>query len=133
MTLNWSLTLEVNETLNSTTVHVEIGDMDFYLHLVDNEQDGLEEVQITSTRKDSDMRSLLSAVCELINLCLLHHIPLREITNRLEFIRGETAGFTNNSIVRSAASLIDFVAKYIVRKYLEEPNGESIHAPEEHP
>jgi len=115
-----------NEGLMGKTVHVEIDGMDFYLHLVDDNNGELVQIMITYTRTDSDMKALVSGVYELANLCLLYKIPLVEIVNRLEYIRGETGGFTNNELVKNAASLLDFVAKYLKARYLGEGHGKSV-------
>jgi hypothetical protein len=117
--------METNDTLTGLNVHVEIGDFDFYIHVVDNADGSLNELRITSTRKDSDMKTLITAVYELINLCVAHRVPIIAIVQRLEYMQGDTGGVTNNPDIRIVSSVIDFVAKFLKRRYCGGDNGDT--------
>lgn len=112
--------MNVGDELTGRTVHVTIDNMDFYLTTVNTPDGNLDSIMITGTRTDADVRMLLSGINELINLLLLYKVPLVEITRRLKFIRGESAGFTNNETVRSTTGMLDFIAKYLEKIYLGE-------------
>lgn len=117
--------METNDTLTGLNVHVEIGDFDFYIHVADNADGSLNELRITSTRKDSDMKTLITAVYELINLCVAYGVPIIAIVQRLEYMQGDTGGVTNNPDIRIVSSVIDFVAKFLKRRYCGGDNGDT--------
>lgn len=111
--------MKSSETLPAITHKIEIGNLDFYLHLTERD-DKLELIHITGPRVNADYNHFTTGIAELINLCLEEGIELSKVTRRLMYIRGETAGATNIEGVRFASSIIDLIAKILANRYLKE-------------
>lgn len=100
-----------------STRKVEIGGFDFYLLCANNPDGSLHRLCIQGPRTSADFSAFAEGISELVNLCLQYSIPLREITARLKYIRGETAGMTNSDTIHTASSVIDFVGHYLEERY----------------
>jgi len=96
---------------------VEIGALDFYIICTDKEDGSLSRLWLVGPRTDADFGAFSEGICELVNLCLLYNIPLKEVINRLRHIKGETAGLTNSDTIHTASSVLDFVAHFLEERY----------------
>jgi hypothetical protein len=108
---------EEKNTWKGINKKVELSSLDFYIICADNEDGSLHRITIVGPRTNADFGAFAEGISELVNLCLLYNIPLVEITRRLKYIKGETAGLTNSQTIHTASSVIDFVGRFLEERY----------------
>jgi len=103
----------------SITCKVEIAKHDFYITVglyPDDHQPG--EVFIKSSKEGSTLSGLLDTIGILLSLALQYHVPLKAITDKLTNSRFEPAGWTGREGIEYAKSPVDFLARWMSRKFL---------------
>jgi len=113
------------DTLPGITRHVEIGGLDFYIHLAERDNN-LDTILMTISRVNADYSHFSRGIAELINLLIKYNVPLSEIVSRLKYIRGETGGLTNDSQIPMASSILDYIARMLEERYLDKENSNAI-------
>jgi hypothetical protein len=110
------------DTYLGTTHHVEIGELDFYVtfsHVLHptSYKPQLIRITIVGPRTDDDTRCLMAGVAGLINLCLDKGIDVDTIAQTLIHMHGRTGGLTNDPLIPTTSSILDYIAKLMTRKY----------------
>lgn len=65
----------------------------------------------------SEYNGWTSALSIVMSLALQHGVPLRDITEKLAHIRFEPSGPTSNPEIPMAASLVDYIARYLETRF----------------
>jgi len=55
-----------------------------------------------------------------VSLCLREGVPLEKVVEKFSFQQFEPRGFTENAQIRTAQSVVDYVARWLAREFLEE-------------
>jgi ribonucleoside-diphosphate reductase alpha chain len=89
-----------------------VGDANGYV--ITSEHEGrVVEVFLPSAKSGSTVQGLLSALAVTLSTALQHGVPLAALTRRLRGMTFEPAGFTDNPEIRSATSVVDYIARYL--------------------
>lgn len=99
-----------------------VGGMEGYLHigLFDDKTPG--ELFITGSNQGSTVSGLLASLSIMTSLALQYDVPLQTMVSKLQNIRFEPAGLTDNPEIPTASSIVAYIYRYFGKKCL--PLGE---------
>ncbi|WP_428388875.1 hypothetical protein [Mucisphaera sp.] len=78
------------------------------------------EVFIKMAKEGSTLSGMVQAYCRAFSLALQYGLPLDEAVRRFKGMRFEPMGATNNPEIPEAASIIDYVARYLELSFVQE-------------
>jgi ribonucleoside-diphosphate reductase alpha chain len=82
-------------------------------------EDGLPgEVFIKMSKQGSTLSGLLDAFAISISMALQYGVPLKELVQKFIYTRFEPSGFTENSNIRIATSILDYIFRYLSSRFL---------------
>jgi len=93
-----------------------------YLHVglyPDTELPG--EIFIRMAKEGSTISGLMDAFATSISIALQYGVPLEDLCNKFSFMRFEPSGYTNNTKIPMAMSIMDYIFRYLSIKFLERP------------
>ena len=93
-----------------------------YLHVglyPDTELPG--EIFIRMAKEGSTISGLMDAFATSISIALQYGVPLEDLCNKFSFMRFEPSGYTNNTRIPMAMSIMDYIFRYLSIKFLEKP------------
>ncbi len=88
------------------------------------------ETFITTAKEGSTVAGLFDTIATLVSMCLQSGVPLKTLVKKFKDTRFEPAGFTNNSNIPIAKSIIDYIFRYLGMKYLSVEDKEEIFGPD---
>ena len=99
----------------------DIGGMEGYLipGIYENGNPG--ELFIKVSNQGSTVDGLLDAFVTSLSFNLQHGIPLRKLVDKFKNSRFEPAGWTTNPQVPVCTSVIDYIAKWLEKEFLDSP------------
>jgi ribonucleoside-diphosphate reductase alpha chain len=83
------------------------------------------EIFLRMAKEGSTVSGLMDTVATMTSIALQYGVPLEALVNKFSHTRFEPAGFTNNSEIPIAKSVMDYVFRYLGNRYL----SPSIEAP----
>jgi len=98
----------------------DIGGMEGYLIPGIYEDGSLGELFIKVSNQGSTIDGLLDAFVTSLSFNLQHGVPLRKLVDKLKNSRFDPAGWTTNSQVPVCTSVIDYIAKWLEKEFLED-------------
>lgn len=90
-----------------------------YLHCGLYEDGSLGEVFIRVAKEGSTTSGLFDAIGILISVSLQSGVPVKTIIQKFIHSRFEPMGFTENSDIMTAKSILDYIAKFLALKFLQ--------------
>jgi len=124
---NLSKKIPLPEERQSITHSVTIAGQKIYftVGLYDNGLPG--EVYIVASKEGSFVSGALDALAKTISLSLQRGTPIEVITRKLKGMSFEPYGITTNSKIRTAKSVVDYMAKWLELKFVSgvEDSGQS--------
>lgn len=107
------------DTRDSVTHKFAIGDLEGYL-TVGLYPDGRPgELFLKIARHGEAVSGLADTVAVLTSLALQHGVPVEALARKFEFTRFEPSGRTPNPDIRYAASLVDYVFRWLGMAFCE--------------
>jgi ribonucleoside-diphosphate reductase alpha chain len=102
----------------SITHKFRVGEQEGYLTvgLFDDGTPG--EVFITISKEGSTIRGLMDSVAVLISLALQYGVPLEDLVRKFRGVHFEPQGFTDNPDLPQASSLVDYVFRWMEKRFL---------------
>lgn len=86
-----------------------------------NFEDGqLAEIFIRMSKQGSTLAGLLDSFAIAVSLALQYGVPLKVLAEKFIHTRFEPAGYTENSQILVATSIVDYIFKYLAYRYLNE-------------
>jgi hypothetical protein len=76
------------------------------------------EIFINISKQGSTVAGLCDTIAILFSMCLQYNVPIEVLVSKLEHMTFEPAGFTGNPDLPRAASIADYVAKWLRLKFL---------------
>ena len=106
------------DTRKSITHKFDIAGHEGYLTvgLFDNGQPG--ELFITMAKEGSTIGGLMDGIGTLTSLALQYGVPLEALVRKFAHVRFEPSGFTKNPDIRNAASIIDYVFRWLAVQFV---------------
>ena len=106
------------ETRDAVTHKFDIAGHEGYLTvgLFENEQPG--ELFITMAKEGSTIGGLMDAIGTLTSMALQYGVPLEALVRKFAHQRFEPSGFTKNPDIRNAASITDYVFRWMALQFI---------------
>jgi len=95
-----------------------IGGHTGYLHMGLYEDGSLGEIFITMAKEGSTLGGLLDAFGIAISMGLQYGVPLDVLVKKFVFTHFEPNGYTKNPDIQRARSIIDYIFRYIAKRFL---------------
>jgi ribonucleoside-diphosphate reductase alpha chain len=110
----------------SVTHKFRVGEQEGYITvgLFEDGQPG--EVFITISKEGSTIRGLMDSVAVLTSLALQYGVPLEDLVRKFRGVHFEPAGFTDNPELPQASSLVDYIFRWLERRFLAEGQGSRV-------
>ena len=77
------------------------------------------EIYISTSKEGSKLNGVCQALAISISIGLQSGVPLERYIEKLEHIRFEPMGFTDNKEIHSAKSIIDYIAKWLKWRFIK--------------
>jgi len=121
------------DTRKSITHKFDIAGHEGYLTvgLFENDQPG--ELFITMAKEGSTIGGLMDGIGTLTSLALQYGVPLDALVRKFAHVRFEPCGFTKNPDIRNAASITDYVFRWMAVQFVpgyREQNSPNRNQPE---
>lgn len=97
-----------------------IGGHEGYIHVGLYEDGTPGEVFLRMNKEGSVISGLMDAVALLTSFALQYGVPLEFLVNKFSHVRFEPSGFTNNPEIPMAKSIMDYVYRWLGKKFLAE-------------
>jgi ribonucleoside-diphosphate reductase alpha chain len=68
----------------------------------------------------------MDSLATITSISLQWGVPLKDIVKKMIFTRFEPSGFTTNSEIRTASSIVDYIFRWIGLKFLPEKDQEML-------
>jgi len=108
----------LSDTRTAITHKFDIAGHEGYLTvgLFDNGQPG--ELFITMAKEGSTIGGLMDGIGTLTSLALQYGVPLAALVRKFAHVRFEPSGFTKNPEIRNAASITDYVFRWMAMQFV---------------
>lgn len=100
-----------------------VGGMEGYLHPGMFPDGKLGELFITGNKQGSTIGGLMDGIAILTSLALQYGVPVESIVNKMKGTRFEPAGLTGNKEIPMASSVLDYIFRYLGRKFAPDSIG----------
>jgi ribonucleoside-diphosphate reductase alpha chain len=78
------------------------------------------EIFIRMAKEGSTISGLMDAFATSISIALQYGVPLEDLCSKFSFMRFEPSGITNNPKIPMAASIMDYIFRYLALTFTEE-------------
>ena len=76
------------------------------------------EIFITMAKEGSTVSGLMDSFATAVSLALQYGVPLKVLCDKFSHMRFEPSGWTNNSEIRFAKSIMDYIFRWMAYKFL---------------
>ncbi len=76
------------------------------------------EIFITMAKEGSTISGLMDSFATAVSLALQYGVPLKVLCDKFSHSRFEPSGWTNNSEIRYAKSIMDYIFRWLALKFL---------------
>jgi ribonucleoside-diphosphate reductase alpha chain len=113
----------------SLTHKFSIADHDGYITvgLYENGMPG--EIFVRMAKEGSTISGLMDSFATAISLALQHGVPLKLLVDKFSHTRFEPSGWTGNPDISRASSIMDYIFRWLGRKFLASPPPEQLQLP----
>src|SRR4051812_40941987 len=83
------------------------------------------EIFLKMAKEGSTVSGLMDSLATMTSIALQYGVPLRDLVNKFAHVRFEPAGFTGNSEIPIAKSIVDYIFRWMGSRFLsqeEKPN-----------
>jgi ribonucleoside-diphosphate reductase alpha chain len=110
----------LSDTRTAITHKFDIAGHEGYLTvgLFENHQPG--ELFITMAKEGSTIGGLMDGIGTLTSMALQYGVPLDALVRKFAHVRFEPSGFTKNADIRNAASITDYVFRWMAFQFIPE-------------
>src|SRR5208283_3865731 len=106
------------------THHFSVGGQEGYL-TVGVYDDGLHgEIFITMSKQGSTISGLMDSFATAVSLALQHGVSLEVLCSKFTHVRFEPSGRTENPKIGFAKSIVDYLFRWLERKFITGDQGE---------
>ncbi|HEU4759408.1 MAG TPA: hypothetical protein VFT91_05430, partial [Dehalococcoidia bacterium] len=114
----------------SITHKFQVGEQEGYITVGLYEDGRPGEIFVKIAKEGSTVSGLMDAVALLTSVTLQYGVPIEDLTRKLRNTRFEPYGRTNNPQVPWATSIVDYVFRWLERKFVPEADQPAAGAPE---
>ena len=84
------------------------------------------ELYITTSKQGSEISGMCQALAISISIGLQSGVPLERYIEKFKHMRFEPMGFTNNSDIHIAKSIMDYIARWLENKFVADMQPKQI-------
>jgi ribonucleoside-diphosphate reductase alpha chain len=106
------------------THHFSFGGQEGYLTVGVYEDGSPGEIFVRMAKEGSTVSGLMDGFATVVSLALQHGVPLRILCGKLSHMRFEPSGWTGNSKIGFAKSIMDYIARWLELRFLNNEQGE---------
>jgi ribonucleoside-diphosphate reductase alpha chain len=106
------------------THHFSIGGQEGYLTVGVYEDGSPGEIFVRMAKEGSTVSGLMDGLATVVSLALQHGVPLRVLCAKLSHMRFEPSGWTGNPKIGFAKSILDYIARWLDLRFLNNEQGE---------
>ena len=93
-------------------------------------EDGMPgEIFVRMAKEGSIISGLMDSFATAISLALQHGVPLKLLVDKFKHTRFEPSGLTGNQDIPRATSIMDYMFRWLGRKFLASPPAEQLPLP----
>jgi ribonucleoside-diphosphate reductase alpha chain len=105
------------ETRDSVTHKFEVGQHEGYITAGMYPDGRLGELFVEVSKEGSTVGGLMDCLATMISIGLQYGVPLEALTSKLRHQKFEPSGFTRNDQIRTATSLVDYLAAWLDQEF----------------
>ena len=102
----------------SQTISFQVGDAEGYLTAGEYPGDGLGEIFVKLGKQGSTLSGVMDAFAISVSLGLQYGVPLEAYVSKFTNMRFEPAGMTDDTEVKFASSIVDYIFRRLAIEYL---------------
>ena len=106
------------------THHFSIAGQEGYLTVGVYEDGSPGEIFVRMAKEGSTVSGLMDAFATVVSLALQHGVPLSVLCGKLSHMRFEPSGWTGNPKIGFAKSILDYIARWLELRFLNNEQGE---------
>jgi ribonucleoside-diphosphate reductase alpha chain len=91
------------------------------------------EIFVRMAKQGSTISGLMDSFATAISLALQHGVPLKLLVDKFSHTRFEPSGWTGNPDISRASSIMDYIFRWVGRKFLASPPAEQLQLPVDEP
>jgi ribonucleoside-diphosphate reductase alpha chain len=115
----WGDRKRMPTTRQSVTHKMQIGEHEGYVTVGLHEDGTPGEVFITMAQEGSALRGFMDLAATSISLGLQHGVPLEVLAHKMQGLKFEPSGFTQNPAIRMAQSIPDYIGRWLEQQFLK--------------
>jgi ribonucleoside-diphosphate reductase alpha chain len=110
----------------STTRSFQVGDAEGYITAGSYPDDGLGEIFLKTSKQGSTLSGVMDAFAIAVSIGLQYGVPLESFVAKFINMKFEPSGMTNDTDVRFATSMVDYVFRRLALDYLPAEQREAL-------
>ena len=84
------------------------------------------EIFLRMAKEGSTVSGLMDSLATMTSLALQYGVPLRDLVSKFSHVRFEPAGFTGNSEIPIAKSIVDYIFRWMGSRFLPREEREML-------
>ena len=84
------------------------------------------EIFLKMAKEGSTVSGLMDTLATMTSISLQYGVPLRDLVNKFAHVRFEPAGFTGNSEIPIAKSIVDYVFRWMGSRFLTKDERDAL-------
>ena len=114
----------LSDTRSSLTHKFSVGGHEGYITVGFYEDGNPGEVFLRMSKEGTVVSGLMDSIAVLTSIALQYGVPLESLVNKFSHVQFEPSGFTANSEIPIAKSIIDYVFRWLGKKFLDQETQE---------
>lgn len=114
------------DTRPSLTHKFSVGGHEGYITVGLYEDGSPGEVFLRMSKEGTVVSGLMDSIAVLTSIALQYGVPLESLVNKFSHVQFEPSGFTSNSDIPMAKSIIDYVFRWLGKRFLSQEQREGI-------
>jgi len=108
-------------TRDSITHKFSVGGHEGYLTIGLHEDGAPGEIFLKISKEGSTVSGLCQAFCRAFSLAMQYGLPVEDAVARFKGMRFDPQGPTSNPEIPEAASIVDYIARYLESQFTDRP------------
>ncbi len=125
-TIPWSQKKRLPPVRPARTISFQVGDAEGYITAGEYPDDGIGEIFLKVSKQGSTLSGLMDAFSIAVSVGLQYGVPLEDYVSKFINTRFEPSGITNDTDIRFASSLMDYIFRRLALEYLPAEKRETL-------
>jgi ribonucleoside-diphosphate reductase alpha chain len=125
-TLPWSAKKRLPRSRPAITTSFRVGDAEGYITAGSYPDDGLGEIFLKASKQGSTLSGIMDAFSIAVSVGLQYGVPLEDYASKFINMKFEPSGMTDDSDIRFASSIVDYVFRRLALDHLPPEKREAL-------